>query len=34
MQKPRKPIIIERIKPSEDGKVIEADYRVLETAES
>lgn len=28
-----KPITIERIQPSEDGKIIEADYRVLETTE-
>jgi len=28
-----KPIIIEKIQPSEDGKIIEATYRVLETTE-
>jgi len=28
-----KPITIEKIQPSEDGKIIEADYRVLETTE-
>jgi hypothetical protein len=28
-----KPVTIEKIQPSEDGKIIEADYRILETTE-